>query len=114
MLLMSQEFDALNTIRLWDTLLAAEKQPDSVGEDASVVDGIEENDFDLWELITEVPRFCYINYVAVALTLNVREKIVLSNGDFAICMESLQGSSKSINNIFEMEKLLDDARRIFL
>lgn len=102
----------MNTIRLWDTLLAAEKQPESVNDDASVVNGTD--DLDLWELITEVPRFCYINYVAVALTLNVREKIVLSNGDFAICMESLQGSSKSINNILEMEKLLDDARRIFL
>ncbi len=66
----------MNTIRLWDTLLAAEKQPDSVSEDASVVNEIGENDVDLWELITEVPRFCYINYVAVALTLNVREKII--------------------------------------
>ena len=44
MLLMSQDFDTLNTIRLWDTLLAAEKQPDSVGEDASVVNGFEDND----------------------------------------------------------------------
>ena len=57
MLLMCQEFDMANCVRLWDTLFA---DPD---------------------------RYEFLNYVCVAIIIEVREEIL--EGDFAACMENL-------------------------
>lgn len=67
MLLMCQEFNITDSLRLWDTLLAAED--DLPGK-------------------SKVSRFSFINYVAVALVRqkSVRETIIKEN-DFATCME---------------------------
>ena len=67
MLLMCQEFDITDSLRLWDTLLAAE-------------DDLPGN--------SKVSRFSFINFVAVALVRqkSVRDTIIKDN-DFATCME---------------------------
>ena len=58
MLLMCQEFDMANCVRLWDTLFA------------------------------DVNRFDFLNYICAAIVMQVRDQIL--EGDFAVCMESLQ------------------------
>lgn len=57
MLLMCQDFDMPNCIRLWDTLFA------------------------------DSNRYEFLNYVCVAIVLQVRE--IILEGDFASCMEAL-------------------------
>ena len=62
MLLMCQEFDMANYIRLWDTLFADEQ------------------------------RFEFLNFVCAACVVQIRDLII--EGDFAECMENLQGHTK--------------------
>jgi hypothetical protein len=77
MLLMCQEFDMANVIRLWDTLFA---DPD---------------------------RFDYMNYVCVALVQMKREQVL--EGDFAVCMETLQRAADSVEDV---RVLLNDANNV--
>ena len=70
MLLMCQEFDMPNCIRLWDTLFA------------------------------DPERFDFLNYVCMAVVLGVAD--IIARGDFAVCMETLQASTKSINDVPEL------------
>lgn len=74
MLLMCQEFDMINCVRLWDTLFA------------------------------DVNRFDFLNYVCVAIIMQVRDLVL--EGDFAVCMESLQGQTKRVTDV---QELLTDA-----
>lgn len=67
MLLMCQEFDMANCVRLWDTLFADEQ------------------------------RFDFINFVCAAVVVDIRDLII--EGDFAQCMESLQGQAKQIMDV---------------
>ena len=72
MLLMCQEFNMNDTMRVWDTIFCAE--PPTIREEM------------------KIKRFTYINYIAVALVRGVRNPIVREN-DFAVCMEMLQKAS---------------------
>jgi TBC1 domain family member 13 len=67
MLLMCQEFDMANVIRLWDTLFS---DPD---------------------------RFDYMNYVCVALVQLKKQEVL--EGDFAVCMETLQRAADSVEDV---------------
>ena len=67
MLLMCQEFDMANCVRLWDTLFA------------------------------DTSRYEFLNYVCVAIILEVREEVL--EGDFAACMENLQAQTKRVNDV---------------
>ena len=67
MLLMCQEFDMANCVRLWDTLFADSK------------------------------RFEFLNFVSVAIILQVRDEIL--EGDFAQCMENLQAQTKRVTDV---------------
>jgi hypothetical protein len=87
MVLMCQEFDMANTIRLWDTLFSDDQ------------------------------RFEFLNFICAAVVLQIRDLII--DGDFAQCMESLQGQTKSImdvpgliNKALEVEKtfLIEQAK----
>ena len=82
MLLMCQEFNMLDTMRIWDTVFCAEPLENDKG----------------------VKRFSFINYIAVALVQGVRVSIVREN-DFAVCMEMLQKASGPLY-IGNMETLL--------
>jgi len=77
MLLMCQEFDMSNVIRLWDTLFS------------------------------DPERFNFLNFVCVAMVLTKRD--ICIEGDFADCMENLQGASESIADI---RTLLEEAKAI--
>ena len=51
-----------------------------------------------WDtLFADKYRFEYLNYVCVAVIQEVREEIL--NGDFACCMENLQGQTKRVTDI---------------
>ena len=67
MLLMCQEFDMPNCIRLWDTLFA------------------------------DPHRFEFLNYICAAVVIEAREAIL--DGDFAVCMETLQAETKKVTDI---------------
>ena len=67
MLLLCQEFDMANCVRLWDTLFADQN------------------------------RYEFLNYVCVALIQEVRDEVL--EGDFAECMENLQGQTKRVNDV---------------
>ena len=76
------------TLRLWDTLLAAEgPEPPAVDESLGFDDDFESVDIQPPE--TRIGRFTFIDFIAVALVKNVRVKLLESDGDFAECMESL-------------------------
>ena len=70
MLLMCQEFDMPNCIRLWDTLFSDKK------------------------------RYDFLNYVCVAIVVSVRDLII--EGDFAQCMETLQGQTNQVIDVPEL------------
>ena len=77
MLLMCQEFDMANCVRLWDTLFA------------------------------DPHRYEFLNYVCVAIIIEVREEIL--EGDFAACMENLQAQTKRVNDV---QELLNHAQEV--
>jgi len=74
MLLLCQDFDIGETMRLWDTLLAAE--------------GPNEDENPMISEDERVKRFAYIDFVVVAAVMGVRDKVVKGN-DFATGMETL-------------------------
>ena len=74
---MCQDFDMPNCIRLWDTLFA------------------------------DPNRYEFLNYVCVAIVVQVRE--IILDGDFATCMETLQSETKRISDV---NMLLEDACEI--
>ena len=91
MLLMCQEFNLGCTMRLWDTLLAAEGPPPATTDEALGFSNLD--DFEVMEVSApegRILRFSYIDFIGVALVKNVRMRILNSDGDFAECMESLQ------------------------
>ena len=83
MLLMCQEFELLCVLRLWDTLTAAEG-PALTSAELVSAGAIPSNQEDF-----RIQRFEFIDYVAVALVLQVRKEILAGDGDFAIVMEQL-------------------------
>ena len=107
MLLMCQEFNLGCTMRLWDTLLAAEGPPPPQTDEALGFSG--QDDFELMEVSapeSRINRFAYVDFVAVALVKNVRMRILNSESDFAECMESLQQTAGSFKTIPQLELLL--------
>lgn len=105
MLLMCQEFNLGCTMRLWDTLLAAEGPPAPATDEALGFD----QSFEMMEATapeSRVRRFSYIDFIGVALVKNVRMRILNSDGDFAECMESLQQTANSYKTIEQLEILL--------
>jgi len=72
MLLLCQDFDIGETMRLWDTLLAAEGPNDD--ENPMIADD------------HRVKRFTYMDFVVCAAVMGVREKVIKGN-DFATGME---------------------------
>lgn len=81
MLLLCQDFDIGETMRLWDTLLAAEGPADDGDNPMISADS------------KKVRRFAYLDFVVVAAVMNVRQKIVEGN-DFATGMETLQKAAQ--------------------
>ena len=85
---MCQEFNLSCTLRLWDTLLAAEgPEPSAIDEAFGFDDEFESVDLPPPE--TRINRFTFIDFIAVALVKNIRMTIFDSDGDFAECMEAL-------------------------
>ena len=76
MLLLCQEFNMEDSIRLWDSLLSDPK------------------------------RFMFTNFVCVALVSFVRDEIM--DGDFACCMENLQGAASRVNKIPDLLNKAND------
>lgn len=61
----------------------------------------------LWDtLLTDPNRFTFTNFVCVALVSFVRDDII--DGDFACCMENLQGASKKVNDIKDLLNKAND------
>ena len=83
MLLMCQEFELLCILRLWDTLIAAEG-PALTSAEMLSAGAIPNNQEDI-----KIQRFEFIDFVAVALVLRVRQKIIDGDGDFANVMDAL-------------------------
>lgn len=83
MLLMCQEFELLCILRLWDTLIAAEG-PALTSAEMLSAGAIPSNQEDI-----KIQRFEFIDFVAVALVLRVRQKIIDGDGDFANVMDAL-------------------------
>ena len=60
-----------------------------------------EDSIRLWDtLLSDPDRFAFLNFVCVALVSFVRDEIL--DGDFAVCMESLQKSSERVKSIVEL------------
>ena len=82
MLIMCQDFDMPNCIRLWDTLFSDPK------------------------------RYDFLNYVMVAIVLQVRDEIL--EGDFAACMEALQQEAKQVIDVHELLDFACEIRERYL
>jgi len=55
----------------------------------------------LWDtLFADTNRYEFLDYVCVAIILEVREEIL--EGDFAACMENLQAQTKRVNDVQEL------------
>ena len=62
----------------------------------------------LWDtLLSDPMRFTFTAFVCCALVSGVRDKII--DGDFACCMENLQGSATKVTS---MRKLLNRANEL--
>jgi TBC1 domain family member 13 len=72
----------------------------------------------LWDtLFSDEQRFDFINYVCTSIVVQIRD--IILDGDFAECMEALQGQTKTIidvpnliNKALEIEKtfLIEQAK----
>ncbi len=81
------------TLRLWDTLISAEGPPNPTVDDALQFEKLKQTN------IEKAPRFQFIDYIAVALVQNVRQEIIDGEGEFSVCMESLQQTSQSFQDL---------------
>jgi hypothetical protein len=75
MLLMCQEFNVPDTMRLWDSLLAA---------DAHNITDVRQDD----NPVLGVLKYTFIDFVSVALVLNLKDEII-KRDDFSDIMEML-------------------------
>ena len=70
----------------------------------------------LWDtLFSDTIRFDYLNYVSVAIIQQVRDEVL--DGDFAVCMESLQSQTRRntdiqilLNHAAEVKQFYDEKR----
>lgn len=91
MLLMCQEFNVPDTMRLWDSVLSA---------DAHNIVGIREDENPIIGPI----KYEYIDFVGAAMVLNLGDEIIKAN-DFSDIMEMLQDASH-LKNVESISTLL--------
>lgn len=67
----------------------------------------------LWDtLFSDEQRFEFVNYICVAVVVQIRDLII--DGDFAECMEALQGQTKTIIDVPDLINRALEVEKTFL
>lgn len=99
MLLMCQEFNIRNIMRVWDSILAADAHPVSGKGDQGHSE------------LSPI-KYEYVDFISVALVQNLGDKLIEAD-DFSDIMEMLQAAAQE-KHIESVEKLLERTQQVCL